>query len=144
MKQAVNNPVNDPNLWDLIKELFMYPGEWLVGQLIQTDLGQYIGFSEADYDGAFSIIASIIISTSIIALAIYPIKAFIDTIIQCSSHELKKDRTKCKTGYVVLVLFLLLFVGEHYKLEQWLQELNLWVFAITWVLWFTQGKYWNK
>ena len=144
MKQAVNNPVNDPNLWDLIKELFMYPGEWLVGQLIQTDLGQYIGFSEADYDGAFSIIASIIISSSIIALAIYPIKAFIDTIIQCRSHELKKDRTKCKTGYVVLVLFLLLFVGEHYKLEQWLQELNLWVFAITWVLWFTQGKYWNK
>ena len=141
MKQAVNNPVNDPNLWDLIKELFMYPGEWLVGQLIQTDLGQYIGFSEADYDGTFSIIASIIISSSIIALAIYPIKAFIDTIIQCRSHELKKDRTKCKTGYVVLVLFLLLFVGEHYKLEQWLQELNLWVFAITWVLWFTQGKY---
>jgi len=132
------------NYIETLIELAMYPGDWVVATLANTGTGNYLGFFESDVGGTFSVAISIILTPLIIFLLIYPFKNLIDTILHCMRHELRKDRIKCKTGFVVLILFLLTLVVKQYPIEPWIQDGVFVLFIITWLVWFSQGRWLNK
>jgi hypothetical protein len=132
------------NYIETLIELAMYPGDWVVATLANTGAGNYLGFFESDVGGTFSVAISIILTPLIIFLLIYPFKNLIDTILHCMRHELRKDRIKCKTGFVVLILFLLTLVVKQYPIEPWIQDGVFVLFIITWLVWFSQGRWLNK
>ncbi len=120
------------------------PGDYVISTLASMDIGAYLGFVESDVDGVFSIVISIVLTPIIIFLLIYPFKNLVDVILHCMRHELKKDRIKCKTGFVVLVFFLLAIAVKQYPVEPWIQEGVFAVFVASWLLWFAQGRWLNK
>ena len=124
--------------------LLMYPGNWIVVTLTNTRIGTYLGFIESDVDGTLSIVISVVLTPLIIFLLIYPFKNLIDTILHCMKHELRKDRIKCKTGFVVLILFLLTLVVKQYPVEPWIQDASFALFIASWIIWFAQGRWLNK
>jgi len=65
-------------------------------------------------------------------------------ILHCMRHELKKDRIKCKTGFVVLVLFLIALIVKQYPIEPWIQDGAFGIFVVSWIIWFAQGRWLNK
>ena len=120
------------------------PGDWIISTIAGMDIGAYLGFVEADVDGVLSISLSVILTPVIVFLLIYPFKNFVDTILHSMRHELKKDRIKCKTGFVVLFLFLSALAVKQYPIEPWIQDGIFAIFVISWVVWFAQGRWLNK
>ena len=138
-----NTQLNESFLSTLI-EWASFPGNWVVSTLANMDIGVYLGFVEADVDGWFSIAISAVLTPLIIFLLIYPFKNLVDVILHCVRHEQKKDRIKCKTGFLVLVLFLLALVVKQYPIEPWIQDSAFGIFVISWLVWFSQGRWLNK
>ena len=134
---------SEPFLSTLI-EWASFPGNWIVSTLANMDIGVYLGFSEADVGGVLSIAMSVVLTPLIIFLLIYPFKNLIDVILHCARHEQKKDRIKCKTGFLVLVLFLLALIVKQYPIEPWIQDSAFVIFVISWLVWFSQGRWLNK
>ncbi|WP_428087162.1 hypothetical protein [Candidatus Thioglobus sp.] len=122
----------------------MFPGDYIVSTLAGTDIGAYLGFVEADVDGALSIVISVILMPIIIFLLIYPFKNFVDVVLHCMRHELRRDRIKCKTGFLVLALFLSALIVKQYPIEPWIQDGLFALFAASWLWWFAQGRWLNK
>lgn len=142
----VLNAENQTNeqLWHIALDWATFPGDWIISTLANMDIGVYLGFVEADVDGALSIALSVVLTPMIIFLLIYPFKNLVDVILHCRRHELKKDRIKCKTGFLVLALFLLALVVKQYPIEPWIQDSAFGVFVISWIVWFSQGRWLNK
>ncbi len=109
-----------------------------------TTRGAYLGFVQSDVDGMFSIAISVVLTPIILFLLVYPFKNFIDVILHCHRHELKKDRIKCKTGFLVLALFLSALAIKQYPIESWIQDGVFALFIIAWLVWFSQGRWLNK
>ena len=129
---------------ELIMQWATLPGDWIILMLSGMDIGAYLGFVEADVDGVLSIAISVVLTPLIIFLLIYPFKNLVDVILHCKRHELKKDRVKCKTGFLVLVLFLLALVVKQYPIEPWIQDGAFGMFVVSWIVWFSQGRWLNK
>ena len=129
---------------ELIMQWATLPGDWIISTLAGMDIGAYLGFVEADIDGVLSIAISVVLTPLIIFLLIYPFKNLVDVILHCKRHELKKDRVKCKTGFLVLVLFLLALVVKQYPIEPWIQDGAFGMFVVSWIVWFSQGRWLNK
>ena len=129
---------------DFVIELMTLPGDWIISTLADTDIGAYLGFVQSDVDGMLSISISVILTPVILFLLVYPFKNFIDVILHCHRHELKKDRIKCKTGFVVLALFLSALAIKQYPIEPWIQDGVFALFIIVWLVWFSQGRWLNK
>ena len=129
---------------ELITQWATLPGDWFISTLAGMDIGAYLGFVEADVDGVLSIAISVVLTPLIIFLLIYPFKNLVDVILHCMRHELKKDRIKCKTGFVVLVLFLIALIVKQYPIEPWIQDGAFGIFVVSWIIWFAQGRWLNK
>ena len=129
---------------ELITQWATLPGDWVISTLAGMDIGAYLGFVEADVDGVLSIAMSVVLTPLIIFLLIYPFKNLVDVILHCMKHELKKDRIKCKTGFVVLVLFLIALIVKQYPIEPWIQDGAFGIFVVSWIIWFAQGRWLNK
>ncbi len=127
-----------------IIEWVSFPGDYIISTLAGMDIGAYFGFVEADVDGLISIALSVILTPVIIFLLIYPFKNLVDVVLHCARHELRKDRIKCKTGFVVLALFLSALVVKQYSIEPWIQDGIFVLFIAAWLLWFAQGRWLNK
>jgi len=140
-----NSPVavNDSLLQAAI-EWVSFPGDYIISTLAGMDIGIYLGFVEADVDEFLSIALSVVLTPIIVFLLAYPFKNFVDVVLHCMKHELKKDRIKCKTGFVVLVLFLLSLTLKQYSVDHWIQDGSFVIFAAVWLLWFAQGRWLNK
>jgi uncharacterized membrane protein len=121
-----------------------FSGDYVVATFANTSLGAYLGFVEADVGGVFSIAISIVLTPIIIFLLIYPFKNFIDVILHCVKHKKRQDRIKCRTGFVVLIIFLIALIVKQYPIEPWVQNSTFALFAIFWVIWFGIGRWWIK
>ncbi len=132
------------SLFQTAIEWASFPGDWIISTLAGMDIGAYLGFVEADVDGVISIAISVILTPLIIFLLIYPFKNLVDVILHCMRHELKKDRIKCKTGFGVLLLFLLALAVKQYPIEPWIQNGLFAAFIASWLLWVSQGRWLNK
>ncbi|MCH9645561.1 MAG: hypothetical protein K0U08_02825 [Proteobacteria bacterium] len=139
----IDTQTNDALMHTLL-EWVSFPGDYVISTLAGMDIGAYLGFVEADVDGVFSIAISVILTPLIIFLLIYPFKNLVDVILHCMRHELKKDRVKCKTGFVVLVLFLIALIVKQYPIEPWIQDGAFGIFVVSWIIWFAQGRWLNK
>ena len=133
----------DPLLQTVI-EWISFPGDWIISTLANMDIGAYLGFVESDVDGVLSIAISVVLTPLIIFLLIYPFKNLVDVILHCMKHELKKDRIKCKTGFIVLVLFLAALAVKQYPIDPWIQNGLFAAFIASWLLWVSQGRWLNK
>ena len=131
-------------IWELVIEWASLPGDWIISTLADTDIGAYLGFVQSDVDGMFSLAISVILTPVILFLLVYPFKNLIDVILHCHRHELKKDRIKCKTGFLVLALFLSALAIKQYPIEPWIQDGVFALFIIAWLVWFSQGRWLNK
>jgi len=129
---------------DSVIELMTLPGDWIISTFADTDIGAYLGFVQSDVDGMLSIAISVVLTPVILFLLVYPFKNFVDVILHCHRHELKKDRVKCKTGFVVLTLFLSALAIKQYPIEPWIQDGVFALFIIVWLVWFSQGRWLNK
>ena len=129
---------------DSVIELMTLPGDWIISTLADTDIGAYLGFVQSDVDSMLSISISVVLTPVILFLLVYPFKNFVDVILHCHRHELKKDRIKCKTGFLVLVLFLSALAIKQYPVESWIQDGVFALFIIVWLVWFSQGRWLNK
>ncbi len=129
---------------DSVIELMTLPGDWIISTLSDTDIGAYLGFVQSDVDGMLSIAISVVLTPVILFLLVYPFKNFVDVILHCHRHELKKDRIKCKTGFLVLVLFLSALAIKQYPIDSLIQDGIFALFIITWLVWFSQGRWLNK
>jgi hypothetical protein len=138
-----NNTDNNQPLASLI-DWASLPGDWLISTLAGTDIGAYFGFVATDIDGILSIILSMILTPIILFLAIYPFKNLLDTILHCWRHKLRKDRIKCKIGFVVLALFLVALTVKQYPIEPMIQDGLFTIFVLSWIIWFAQGRWLNK
>ncbi len=143
MNNSENITSNDTLLQTII-EWVSFPGDYIISTLAGMDIGAYFGFVEADVDGLISIALSVILTPVIIFLLIYPFKNLVDVVLHCARHELRKDRIKCKTGFVVLALFLSALVVKQYSIEPWIQDGIFVLFIAAWLLWFAQGRWLNK
>ena len=132
------------SLFQTVIEWASFPGDWIISTLASMDIGAYLGFVESDVDGVLSIAISVVLTPLIIFLLIYPFKNLVDVILHCMRHELKKDRIKCKTGFVVLVLFLSALVVKQYPIDPWIQNGLFAAFIASWLLWVSQGRWLNK
>ena len=132
------------SLFQTAIEWASFPGDWIISTLASMDIGAYLGFVESDVDGVLSIAISVVLTPLIIFLLIYPFKNLVDVILHCMRHELKKDRIKCKTGFVVLVLFLSALAVKQYPIDPWIQNGLFAVFIASWLLWVSQGRWLNK
>ncbi|MDG2395931.1 hypothetical protein [Candidatus Thioglobus sp.] len=121
-----------------------FPGDYVISTLAGMDIGAYLGFVEADVDGWFSIAISVVLTPLIIFLIIYPFKNFIDVILHCMRHELRQDRIKCKTGFMVLALFLIALVVKQYPIVPWIQDVSFGLFIASWIGWFGIGRWWVR
>lgn len=143
MNNSENITSNDTSLQTII-EWVSFPGDYIISTLAGMDIGAYFGFVEADVDGLISIALSVILTPVIIFLLIYPFKNLVDVVLHCARHELRKDRIKCKTGFVVLALFLSALVVKQYSIEPWIQDGIFALFVAAWLLWFAQGRWLDK
>ncbi len=143
MNNSENITSNDTLLQTII-EWVSFPGDYIISTLAGMDIGAYFGFVEADVDGLISIALSVILTPVIIFLLIYPFKNLVDVVLHCARHELRKDRIKCKTGFVVLALFLSALVVKQYSIEPWIQDGIFALFVAAWLLWFAQGRWLDK
>jgi hypothetical protein len=132
------------SLFQTAIEWASFPGDWIISTLASMDIGAYLGFVESDVDGVLSIAISVVLTPLIIFLLIYPFKNLVDVILHCMRHELKKDRIKCKTGFVVLVLFLSALAVKQYPIDPWIQNGLFVAFIASWLLWVSQGRWLNK
>jgi hypothetical protein len=132
------------SLFQTAIEWASFPGDWIISTLAGMDIGAYLGFVESDVDGVISIAISVILTPLIIFLLIYPFKNLVDVILHCMRHEQKKDRIKCKTGFVVLVLFLSALAVKQYPIDPWIQNGLFAAFIASWLLWVSQGRWLNK
>ncbi|MBC8494311.1 MAG: hypothetical protein ISR74_05995 [Candidatus Thioglobus sp.] len=121
-----------------------FPGDYIISTLASMDIGAYFGFVEADVDGALSIVISVVLTPVILFLLIYPFKNFVDVVLHCARHEQRKDRIKCKSGFVVLALFLTALAVKQYPIEPWIQDTTFVLFAASWIIWFGIGRWWAK
>ncbi len=131
-------------MWETIVSWLLLPGNWVTAQLADSDIGAYFGLVRADVDGIFAIALSVVLTPVILFLLVYPVKNFVDVVLHCYRHELKKDRIKCKTGFVVLAVFLAALAVKQYPIESWIQDGVFAVFILTWLIWFAQGRWLNK
>ena len=131
-------------LLQIFIEWASFPGDWVISTLANMDIGAYLGFVESDVDGVLSIAISVVLTPLIIFLLIYPFKNLVDVILHCMRHELKKDRIKCKTGFVVLALFLAALAVKQYPIDPWIQNGLFTAFIASWLLWVSQGRWLNK
>lgn len=121
-----------------------FPGDYLISTLASMELGVYLGFVPADVDGVVSIAISVILTPIILFLLVYPFKNFVDVILHCMRHELNKDRIKCKTGFVVLAIFIIALVVEQFPVNPWIQDASVILFITSWIGWFGIGRWWVK
>jgi hypothetical protein len=137
-------PETNQSLWQTLIDWLTFPGDYVISTLAGMDIGAYLGFVEADVDGVLSIAISVVLTPIILFLLVYPFKNFVDVIVHCHNHELKKDRIKCKTGFVVLAFFMAALVVKQYPIEPWIQDSVFAVFVATWFGWFGVGRWWIK
>jgi hypothetical protein len=137
-------PETNQSLWQTLIDWSTFPGDYVISTLAGMDIGAYLGFVEADVDGVLSIVISVVLTPVILFLLVYPFKNFVDVIVHCHSHELKKDRIKCKIGFVVLAFFIAALVVKQYSIEPWIQDSIFAVFVATWFGWFGIGRWWTK
>jgi hypothetical protein len=131
-------------LMQTLNEWASFPGDYVISTLAGMDIGAYLGFVEADIDGVLSIAISVVLTPLIVFLLIYPFKNLIDVILHCLRHELRQDRIKCKTGFVVLALFLTALAVKQYPIESWIQDASFGLFIASWITWFGIGRWWLR
>jgi hypothetical protein len=138
------NTIEQNNILPTLIDWLTFSGNYVISTLANTDLGAYLGFVQADVGGVFAIVISIVLTPIIIFLLIYPFKNFVDVILHCARHTKKQNRIKCKTGFVVLIIFLIALIVKQYPIEALIQNGVFSLFVIAWIIWFGIGRWWVK
>jgi len=138
-----------PWLKSLLEQLdkwLVQEGNWLLSKIIDTDIGV---FFEVSYDGklASSIgVVSLVIQLAFIAFLLLVLiliaKGFFDSFKDCI-NKTSTTYPRCITGFFAFGAFVLLIIAAGLQIS-WLHNSIFVVFVVSWLAWYSQGRWWGK